>query len=58
MIEGVQDALDALNPDQPATITISGTCNEAIYLIRDDVTLQGDGAVPKEGKLASLTPPN
>jgi hypothetical protein len=40
----VADALGQVSTAAPVTVTISGTCTEAVVLNRDDVTLQGSQA--------------
>lgn len=40
----VNDALSRSDPTEPLTITIKGTCTEAVFVGRDDVTLDADSA--------------
>ena len=45
--DSVVGALNSASPLVPLTVTISGLCNEAVFIVRDDVTLEG--ASPSDG---------
>jgi hypothetical protein len=57
--QSVDTALDGADPTEPVTITIKGTCNEAVFIGRDDVTLNanapGDGISAPAGANSALS---
>jgi len=57
--QSVDKALGGADPTEPVTITIKGTCNEAVFIGRDDVTLNanapGDGITAPSGANSALS---